>query len=147
MTEEKKIAFIPIDNRPVCYTLAQQIANIDKNIQLLIPPREMLGDLKKTADISGIINWLKNIPNPNSIIVSLDTIAYGGLIPSRRSKDSFETIKNRMEEFKEISYKIENRERTVLINKDITDEKDIKEICWKDYLERLKEEIEIIGGI
>ena len=52
-----------------------------------------------------------------------------------------------MEEFKEISYKIENRERTVLINKDITDEKDIKEICWKDYLERLKEEIEIIGGI
>lgn len=102
MTEEKKIAFIPIDNRPVCYTLAEQIADIDENIQLLIPPREMLGNLQKTADIAGIINWLKNIPNPNSIIVSLDTIAYGGLIPSRRSKDSFETIKKRMEEFKKI---------------------------------------------
>lgn len=52
-----------------------------------------------------------------------------------------------MEEFKEIRYKIENKERTVLISKDITNEKDIKEICWKDYLESLKEEIEIIGGI
>ena len=29
------IAFIPIDNRPVCYTLAQQIAAIDRDLALL----------------------------------------------------------------------------------------------------------------
>ena len=51
-----------------------------------------------------------------------------------------------MEESKKITYKIKDNERTVLINKNITDEKELKEICWKDYLERLKEEIEIIGG-
>ena len=38
------IAFIPIDNRPVCYTLAQQIAAIDRDLALFLPPREMLGD-------------------------------------------------------------------------------------------------------
>ena len=44
------IALIPIDNRPVCYTLPEQISKIDSNIQLFMPPREMLGDLKKIAD-------------------------------------------------------------------------------------------------
>ena len=29
-----KIAFVPIDNRPVSYTLAQQTAEIDKNMEL-----------------------------------------------------------------------------------------------------------------
>ena len=93
------IAFIPIDNRPVCYTLAQQIAAIDRDLALFLPPRELLGDLNRSADINGIFNWLKKLENIDSIVVSLDTIAYGGLIPSRRSSETFEEIKNRMESF------------------------------------------------
>lgn len=93
------IAFIPIDNRPVCYTLAQQIAAIDRDLALFLPPREMLGDLNRSADINGIFSWLKKLENIDSIVVSLDTIAYGGLIPSRRSCETFEEIKNRMESF------------------------------------------------
>lgn len=93
------IAFIPIDNRPVCYTLAQQIAAIDRDLALFLPPREMLGDLNRSADINGIFSWLKKLENIDSIVVSLDTIAYGGLIPSRRSSETFEEIKNRMESF------------------------------------------------
>ena len=53
-----KICFIPIDNRPVCYHLAKDIAAIDKDIELLIPPREYLGDLKKNAKVDLIIDWL-----------------------------------------------------------------------------------------
>lgn len=97
-----RIAFIPIDNRPVCYTLPQQIAEVDKDLELFLPPREMLGDLKKIADISGILTWLENLENLDKIIVSLDTIAYGGLIPSRRSLDKFDEIKTRMEKFKSV---------------------------------------------
>ena len=93
------IAFIPIDNRPVCYTLAQQIAAIDRDLALFLPPREMLGDLNRSADINGIFSWLKKLENIDSIVVSLDTIAYGGLIPSRRSSETFEEIKKRMESF------------------------------------------------
>lgn len=96
------IALIPIDNRPVCYTLPEQISKIDSNIQLFLPPREMLGDLKKIADINGILNWLKNIENIDKVIISLDTVAHGGLIPSRRSLDSFDDIKNRIENLKNI---------------------------------------------
>ena len=97
-----KICFIPIDNRPVCYNLAKDIVSIDKSIELLMPPREFLGDLTKVADIGKIFDWLKNIPKCEAIILSLDTLAYGGLIPSRRSSDSFENIKSRIEKLKEI---------------------------------------------
>ncbi len=79
-----KICFIPIDNRPVCYNLACDIVAIDNSIDLFIPPREMLGALTKYADIDGIINWLKAVPRCDAMVLSLDTIAYGGLIPSRR---------------------------------------------------------------
>lgn len=97
-----KIAFIPIDNRPVCYTLAQQIANIDSDIELYLPPRELLGDLKKSANIAEIFNWLKTLPHIDKAIVSLDTIAYGGLIPSRRSLDTFDEVKQRVDNFLQI---------------------------------------------
>lgn len=97
-----KIAFVPIDNRPVCYTLAEQIADIDEEIELFLPPREMLGGLTKISDISGILNWLEKLPKIDTVIISLDTIAHGGLIPSRRSDDSFQEIGNRLQKLKEI---------------------------------------------
>ena len=97
-----KICFIPIDNRPVCYNLAVDIVSLDKSIDFYIPPREFLGDLIKNADVNTILDWLKNIPKCDAIILSLDTIAYGGLIPSRRSCESFEEIKDRIEQLKQI---------------------------------------------
>ena len=49
-----KIAFIPIDNRPVCYNLASDIAKIDGDIEFFLPPREFLGDLTKIAKIDDL---------------------------------------------------------------------------------------------
>jgi hypothetical protein len=97
-----KIAFLPIDNRPVCYTLPKLIGQIDEDIEFEIPNRTFLGDLTKSANISELFKWLENIKNPDAIILSLDTIAYGGLIPSRRSTKSFDEIKTRLEKLKTI---------------------------------------------
>ena len=97
-----KICFIPIDNRPVCYTLAQQICAMDSEIELFIPPREMLGGLKRISDIDGIIDWMEKLSETDSMILSLDTIAYGGLIPSRRGKETFDEIKARLERLKSL---------------------------------------------
>ena len=95
-----KICFIPIDNRPVCYNLAKDIAAIDENIELFIPPREFLGDLTRSAGVNEIIEWIENIPECDAMVISLDTIAYGGLIPSRRSPDSIDKIKIRLNRLK-----------------------------------------------
>ena len=95
-----KICFIPIDNRPVCYNLAKDICAIDESIDLFIPPREYLGDLTKYANTNYIFDWLHHLPEMDAMIISLDTLAYGGLIPSRRIHDSYEDIKNRIEQLK-----------------------------------------------
>ncbi len=97
-----KLCVIPIDNRPVCYNLVKDIAKIDTSVDLFIPPRNMLGGLTKDADIMGLYSWLCKLPEVDAIVLSLDTIAYGGLIPSRRCADSFNDIMSRIYDFKEI---------------------------------------------
>ena len=96
------IAFIPIDNRPVCYTLPEQICALNDDINLLMPDRELLGDLTKCADVEGIFDWLESLKDIDAVVMCLDTIAYGGLIPSRRSTDTFEEVKARVERLRKI---------------------------------------------
>ncbi len=97
-----RVGFIPIDNRPVCYTLPALIAGIDNSLELFLPPRELLGDLKRGADVDAILAWLQDLKNVDAFVISLDTIAYGGLIPSRRSNDTFEDILERLEKLKKV---------------------------------------------
>lgn len=95
-----RIAVIPIDNRPVCYNLLKEIVGIDKSIELFMPDKGLLGGLSSSADVEGIFRWLDKLENIDAFVIALDTIAYGGLIPSRRSKDTFDEIKARLEKFK-----------------------------------------------
>lgn len=97
-----KIAFLPIDNRPVCYQLPAMIAEVCPEVSLYIPPFEFLGDLTRGANVDGLMNWLQNLPKVDAMVLSLDTFAYGGLIPSRRSTSSTEEIKSRLECLKTI---------------------------------------------
>ena len=96
------IAFIPIDNRPVCYTLPQQTCAIDSEIDLFMPERKFLGSLTKYADVEAIFEWLEHLPKIDAIVMCLDTVAYGGLISSRRCPDTFDEIKTRVEKLKAI---------------------------------------------
>ena len=123
-----KICFVPIDNRPVCYSLAKDIAAVDEDIELLTPPREFLGDLTKSARVNEILDWLENIPACDAMVLSLDTIAYGGLIPSRRSPDSLEEIKARL-----------NRLKPLLKNKKVYAFSSIMRISNNNYNEEEKE--------
>ena len=96
------IAFIPIDNRPVCYTLPQQTCAIDSEIDLFMPERKFLGSLTKYADVEAIFEWFEHLPKIDAIVMCLDTVAYGGLISSRRCPDTFDEIKTRVEKLKAI---------------------------------------------
>lgn len=103
-----KIAIVPIDNRPVCYNLTKEIAAIDSSIELFIPDRILLGSLTKIADIEGILAWIDKLPELDAMILSLDTIAYGGLIPSRRTKENKSEIQERLSRLKEQLKKCKN---------------------------------------
>ena len=97
-----KISLLLIDNRPVCYNLVKDITSIDNSIELFLPNRELLGDLTKQANVEALFDWLKSLEDVDCIILSLDTLIYGGLIPSRRSKDTFEIINERLNTLKQI---------------------------------------------
>ena len=97
-----KIALIPIDNRPVCYKLPKMIIDLAKEHEIIMPDIDLMGDLTKPANIDGIFAWLKGLKNIDVMIASLDTITYGGLIPSRKNNETFEIIKKRADDFFQI---------------------------------------------
>lgn len=133
------IAFVPIDNRPVCYTLPEQIAKCSDAINLFLPERNLLGGLTKISDIGAILCWLEKLKNIDAFVISLDTIAYGGLIPSRRSNDSLEDIKNRLTRLKSILkgkrvYAFSSIMR--ISNNNVNEE---EKIYWKDWGKKIFE--------
>ena len=97
-----QILVIPIDNRPVCYDLPLQIAKIFNGIKVFAPDISLMGDLNNQANIGSINAWVKHTIENNNIdyvLVAFDTIAYGGLIPSRRTVAKFEEIQVNVDNF------------------------------------------------
>ncbi len=94
-----RIAMIPIDNRPVCCQLPAQIIATVKEHRLFMPDISLMGDLTKKTNVDDILKWLSSLHNIDIYIISLDTIAYGGLIPSRRNSLSYEEIKSNIDKF------------------------------------------------
>lgn len=101
----KNIAFIPLDNRPVCYDLPIDVINCTTDYQIFLPPISDIGGLYDVANFDKIISWLNELNNIDYIIVALDTIAYGSLVASRRIELTFEEILERLNKFKNIIIK------------------------------------------
>jgi len=98
-----KIILIPLDNRPVSYSLPIQIGQLNANVQVLVPPRELIGGLFHNTSVDKVLLWLIDTIQNNKIdfiVCSLDTIAYGGLIPSRRNPDTEAMIITRLSDLK-----------------------------------------------
>lgn len=100
-----KIAMIPIDNRPVCYNLPKDINNFCVDTKLFLPPRELLGGLITTAKSEKLLDWLESLNDIDVFVIALDTIAYGGLVPSRRTTETFEQISSKLNRLKQIIQK------------------------------------------
>ncbi|MGN0013968.1 MAG: DUF4127 family protein [Candidatus Gastranaerophilaceae bacterium] len=138
----KKIALIPIDNRPVCYTLPILTANINPEVKLFLPNRKFLGSLTKNADIEAIFEWLEDIQDVDYIVISADTLIYGGLIPSRRTHANIEEIEQKILRLRNILLKKRNCKTFLfssimrISNNNINEEE--KEY-WKDWGEKIFE--------
>ncbi|HEY9744719.1 MAG TPA: DUF4127 family protein [Oculatellaceae cyanobacterium] len=95
----KRIFLVPLDSRPVCYDMPARLAAV-AGLQLCMPSPNLLGHLKKPANFKTLARWIKNHLFENDpVIVALDTIAYGGLIPSRLNEEPFPTLKKRVDTF------------------------------------------------
>jgi hypothetical protein len=93
-----KVLMVPLDDRPVTYLLPQLIARI-AGCEAMMPPRNLMGSLKQSANLDAIFNWIDNALSTNKIeavFVCADTLIHGGLINSRRSTETHKELQTRL---------------------------------------------------
>lgn len=95
------ITLLPIDDRPAVGQFAQMIGAVADH-KVTMPPLEMLGRFTQAGDVARIAQWLKSqdFSRTDALIVSVDMLAYGGLVASRTHKTSLEEAKTRLEFFR-----------------------------------------------
>jgi hypothetical protein len=92
-----KIIYLPVDERfctrDYFLLLAESV-----NINVLTPNKKDLGNKKIPADTDFIKRWLlDNSEYGDILILSIDTLLHGGLIPSRINKLKYETLLEKLE--------------------------------------------------
>lgn len=92
----KSIALIPIDARPVTYDLPKRLGKL-AGWEILTPDKKDLGFMKDPANFDNLFTWMKKIgPKVKGIVLSMDMLLYGGLVPSRVNNDEREVIYERL---------------------------------------------------
>jgi len=96
----QRVLLIPVDDRPAVVQFPQMIANMAAT-SVETPPAEILGRFTQPGKPEMILAWLRtqDLSEYDAIVVSLDMIAYGGLIASRVDRTSYNLAINRIREF------------------------------------------------
>jgi len=85
MTPPVRLALVPLDERPVNVQLPVDVARI-AGARIAVPPETLLPSFRTGADLDGLAAWVREQAmdgETSDLLVSLDTLVYGGLIPSR----------------------------------------------------------------
>ncbi len=91
---------VPLDSRPATSTLPAAIASLGMQA-VHVPPRALLGTARQGADYNQLLAWLQAQPTTGPLIVSLDALAYGGLVQSRTSTLSASEVLARLAPLRE----------------------------------------------
>jgi len=98
-----KTLLLPLDERPCNYQFPLMLGQSSSDIDLALPDMSILGDKKTPGDIAKIKAFLlDNLQGCQSAVLSIDTLVYGGLIPSRLHHLSKEEALARIEVLKEL---------------------------------------------
>jgi hypothetical protein len=91
-----RIAVLPLDDRPVNYDYPRELAAI-AGFEIDLPPRAWLGNPWRPSRHADLVNWLeKTAARADALLVALDTLGYGCLIPSRTSYENTEQVLGRL---------------------------------------------------
>lgn len=98
-----KVVYLPLDERPCNYNYARQIAEGASDLTLISPPKEIIGLKKTPADFEKIRAFLlENAAEAQACVLSLDTLLYGGIVPSRLHNHSLQELEKRLSVLGEI---------------------------------------------
>ncbi|WP_025724527.1 DUF4127 family protein [Acholeplasma granularum] len=98
----KKIAILPLDERPCNYQFNQLLVE-GMPYEIIAPDLSILGLKKQKGDLDKISTWLKNVAKDvDGMVIAVDTLVYGGIVPSRLHHDDVETLLQRLNVLKMI---------------------------------------------
>lgn len=98
--KEAKVVLLPLDERPCNFEFPSLLY---KNSELKIVRPDELGDKKNPADLDNVACFLeKECANADYAVLAMDTLLYGGLIPSRLHHFSEEEVSGRLALLKKI---------------------------------------------
>ena len=96
------IGLIALDERPVNTRYPAMIGEI-AGVKVLQPPPHLRSNYKIPADCDAIGDWLRdNATHMDALIVSIETLGYGGLILSRITHDPTSEIIRRLQVIREV---------------------------------------------
>ncbi|EGG32824.1 DUF4127 family protein [Paenibacillus sp. HGF5] len=98
----EKIIYLPLDERPCNYHYPVQLASMT-DLVLIVPPLSLLGMKKQPAQYESLRQWLeKEVVDATRLIVSLDLLLYGGIVPSRLHHLTNKECEDRLELLKHL---------------------------------------------
>jgi hypothetical protein len=97
-----RIGLVPLDERPVNTRYPALVAQIG-GAELLLPPAEVLSDLRVPARCDALGEWLRDtVPAIDALVACVEMVGYGGLIASRITDDSPAAVLARLEVLREV---------------------------------------------
>lgn len=104
MKKNFRIVMLPLDERPCNFDYPAMMPQADYT--LVLPPKEYMGDKKIPADTGRLKRWLlEAVEGADACILSLDTLVYGGIVPSRLHHETLETLLDRCQTVEELRKK------------------------------------------
>lgn len=92
---------LPLDERPINARFPRLLA--EALGWRLDVPEALLGSRKRPADTAAIVDWMREAaPRAVGAVVALDTLAWGGLIPSRQSGNDLDAALARLDALREL---------------------------------------------
>lgn len=97
-----RLALLPLDERPVNTGLVADVAQI-AGTELALPSPSLMPRFRAPGDAAGLAEWLvARADDCDVLVVSLDMLVHGGLVPSRTSTDSLLTCLGRLDALRTI---------------------------------------------
>ncbi|KKI92097.1 hypothetical protein WQ54_10980 [Bacillus sp. SA1-12] len=97
-----KVVYLPLDERPVNFIFPQQLAAIT-DLDMIVPDILFFGRKKQPADFNRMKEWLfHETKDAEYLIISIDMLVFGGIVPSRLHHLSKEECMKRLNVLDEI---------------------------------------------
>ena len=98
-----RILFVPLDDRPPTFQWVVRMGEIG-DAEVVAPPRELLGRFTEFGKSDAIIEWLKaqDLKKFDAAVVSIDMLAYGGLVAMREHETELATAQKRLDFLREM---------------------------------------------